>query len=201
MSTIKTRELILALYKIGAVKFGNFALKSGQTSKIYMDLRKMVSYPALLHNVAEVMWEKVRDVRCDLLCGVPYTALPIATAISLEHDLPMVLRRKEKKSYGTKQQVEGVFQRGQRCLIVEDVITTGSSILETADDLEAVGLEVHDAIVLIDREQTGKNHLSERGYTLHAVLTLHDILHELEASDVATPEEKSLISELLRCNA
>jgi orotate phosphoribosyltransferase len=169
--------LITALYKIGAVQFGEFTLKSGLTSPIYINLRKIISYPDILRMVANAMWEKISGCQFDLLCGVPYTALPIATCLSLDHHIPMIMRRKEKKDYGTKQLIEGVFQPGQSCLIIEDIVTTGSSIQETANDLEAAGLIIHDVVTLVDREQGGKENLTKQ-YRLHSVLSLSDILAE-----------------------
>src|SRR5690606_29601697 len=121
-----------------------------------------------LQKIAAIIWQKISSVKpqkIDLICGVPYTALPIAVCISIQHHIPMVMRRKEKKEYGTKQMVEGVYVKGQRCLIVEDIITTGSSIIETADELVHSGLEITDVIGLIDREQGGKKQLKNRFHT------------------------------------
>ena len=95
-------SLTLALYQIGAIQFGEFKLKSGEITSIYMNLRKIISYPQILRDVSAAMWNKVSGSQFDLVCGVPYTALPIATCMSLTHDIPMVMRRKKKKNYHTK---------------------------------------------------------------------------------------------------
>ena len=187
-------SLILSLYKIGAIKFGHYTLKSGRSSTVYLDLRQIISYPAILSAVSESIWQKAQDTHFNVICGVPYTALSIATCISLQHNVPMIMRRKEKKSYGTQKQIEGVFESGQHCLIIEDVVTTGGSILETADDIEAVGLNITDVVALIDREQHGKEQLKKRGYMLHTAFTLKEILQillhsaPLEASEQAIAE-------------
>jgi len=174
---MKNEQLIFDLYRINAIKFGDFTLKSGKTSKIYIDLRQIISHPDVLRAVANTIWQQIKDCQFDLICGVPYTALPIATCISLEHNIPMIMRRKEKKDYGTKQQIEGAFQPGQTCLIIEDLITTGSSIIETADELEAVGLRVTDSAILIDREQGGRENLQQRNYQVHSAFTLQELLN------------------------
>eukprot|EP00906_Rhabdomonas_costata_P034869 RCo049039 len=149
-------ELVVRLFEINAVKFGQFKLKSGLISPIYLDLRVIVSFPDVLSLVAELVWEKAKGLPVELLCGVPYTALPIATVVAVTHRLPMVMRRKEKKDYGTAVSVEGSFRAGQTVLVVEDVITSGASILETNTDLTAAGLRPTHCVVVVDREQGGR---------------------------------------------
>ena len=173
-------KLILKLHEINAIKFGEYKMKSGILTPIYIDLRLTVSYPEVLQMVADAMWEKVQNLNFDLMCGVPYTALPFATVMSVKNNKPMVMRRKEIKEYGTKKAIEGYFEPGQTCLIVEDLVTSGSSVFETIEPLEHEGLKVKDIVVLVDREQGGKKHVEEKGYHLHTVFTLSQMLDTLK---------------------
>lgn len=197
-----TDSLPLALYRIGAVQFGEFTLKSGQSSRIYLNLRKIISYPVLLRQIANAMWQLCQSYPCDLVCGVPYTALPIATCIALDHNLPMVMRRKEAKDYGTKQRIEGDFKPEQCALVIEDVITTGSSILETTADLTNANIHVTDVVALIDREQGGVDTLKAH-YRVHTVLTLTELLKALFHSPEVNEIDKQNIQHVLaeRANA
>jgi len=190
-------QLVEALYQLGAIQFGDFTLKSGLHSKIYLDLRRIISIPNVLRSISELIWQKVENCQFDLICGVPYTALPIATCISLDHNIPMIMRRKEKKAYGTKQQIEGIFAQDETCLIIEDLITTGSSILETVEDLNAHQIKVHDVAMLIDRGKDGKNNLKNKNLNVHAVFTLKEILTSLVESVLISAEEKIIIQSLL----
>ncbi len=178
---MNTEQIILSLFEIQAIQFGTFTLKSGVISPIYIDLRRIISFPQLLEAIADAMWQQIQEKEFDFMCGVPYTALPLATIMSFKHEKPMLMRRKEVKNYGTKKIIEGVFQKGQTCLIVEDLITSGSSILETIDPLLQAGLKVKHAVVFLDREQGGKKNVLEKGYAVYSVLTLTETLSILES--------------------
>ena len=118
---MELKQIILDLESLNGIKFGSFELKNGITSPIYFDLRVIISKPKLLREIARILWKRVVETidKPDLLCCVPYTALPLATLISNETDIPMLIRRKEVKNYGTKKIIEGSFENGNHCLIIE----------------------------------------------------------------------------------
>lgn len=178
-------SLILKLHDVNAVKFGEYKLKSGMLTPIYIDLRVLVSYPALMNQVSSLIYQRVQDegLQFDSVCGVPYTALPLATIICSRHELPMLIRRKEAKDYGTKRMVEGQCREGDTCLIIEDTVTSGTSILETAEVLYKEGLKVTDAIVLMDREQGGVEMLASQGIKLHPIISMFKLLNVLLAAE------------------
>lgn len=199
MTQEEIEQLVLELNKIGAVKFGEFKLKSGLMSPVYVDLRVIVSYPDVLEQVSRMMYACVKDLEFDIMCGVPYTALPISTCMSLGFGLPMVMRRKEVKDYGTKKAIEGAYSPGQRCLIVEDLVTSGASVLETLDPLKEQQLVVTDVVVLIDREQGGAAHLAKNGLNLHAAFKLSAMLDILQkhqlVDDTVAQKVRTFITE------
>lgn len=180
-------DVIRKLYEIEAIKLGSFTLKSGLTSPIYIDLRPIISYPTLLQAISDLIWDKVKHLNTDLLCGVPYTALPITTCLSLKHSKPMVMARKEAKNYGTKKLVEGHFQTGQNCLIIEDIVTTGASIIETIEKLKDVGLKTPYVGALVNREQGGPENLAKHHCQLFSVFTLKELLDELKRCGFTVP--------------
>jgi orotate phosphoribosyltransferase len=196
----KIKKCILDLYQIGCVKFGEFKLKSGILSPIYIDLRLIISYPALLKSISALMWEKVERCEFDYICGVPYTALPIATTLSIERNIPMVMRRKEAKEHGTKKIIEGVFEKGEKCLVVEDLVTKGGSVFETIEPLEQEGLKITDIVVLLDREQGGKKRIEDKGYRLHSVMKISDLLTCLEEEKLLAAKMRDDVQTFLMAN-
>lgn len=183
--------LAVTLHEIGAVRLGRFTLHSGRVSPIYIDLRLLVSFPAALQQVAQAYAALLGDLRFDILAAYPYAALPIGTALALQTGIPLIYPRKDAKGYGTGKRVEGVWQEGQRALVVEDLITSGDSILQAIATLQDAGLQVRDALVLIDREQGGRALLAQQGYKLHAVMTLRALLAALEAAGRISGQERA----------
>lgn len=128
------------------------------------------------NKLSRALWTLAGDTEATQICGVPYTALPLAALISVEADIPMILRRKEQKPYGMKNMLEGLFEPGERCVLVEDVVVSGSSIMETTRDLEKSGLEVNLALVIIDRDQGAVKNLRDEGITLRSLFTMTSFL-------------------------
>lgn len=164
------------LLDAGCIKFGSFTLKSGLQSPIYIDLRQIVSYPKLLADVAKAYLPLLSNLQFSRIAGLPYAAIPIATAISLAGNYPMIYPRKEAKTYGTKAEIEGEYHAGEIVVVIDDLATTGGSKFEAIEKLTAVGLIVKDVVVLIDRQSGAKESLEQAGYSMHAVLTMSTLL-------------------------
>jgi len=169
-------KLILKLNEIGAVKFGDFVLKSGKHSPYYLDLRFLASYPKVLNMVADQYGKVLKTLKYDLIAGVPYTGIPIATALALKLNEPMLFTRKEIKEHGTGRQIEGVYKKGQRAVVIDDVISDGASKIETIKPLESEGLRVKDIVVLLDRGQGGPGIMKEKGYRCHCISDIEEVL-------------------------
>ena len=170
---------IIDLYQVGGFKFGSFKLKSGLISPFYINLRPIISVPHLLKGVSHLIAQKASELSYDCICGVPLAALSLATLVAYENEKPLVMYRKESKDHGIPTSIEGIFNSGDVCIIVEDIITSGESILGTITAAEKAGLIVHDVIVFIDRKQGGVEHLMERGYKVHAIYTIDQVLEIL----------------------
>lgn len=194
------KEFFLECYKLGIIKFGRFTLKSGIESPFYVDLRPLSSDPKILKLLANYLLDMLPLDNFDLICGVPYAALPMATAMSLESYIPLIIKRKEAKQYGTKKILEGIFTTGQNCLLVEDVITSGASLLETIPEIENEGITVSDIVVVLDRQQGGKQILENKGFRVHTLFTISEVCSILKEEGHLVDEEVQRINDFLAGN-
>jgi orotate phosphoribosyltransferase len=175
-------------------------LKSGIESPFYVDLRPLASDPKILKNLANYLLDMLPLDNFDLICGVPYAALPMATAMSLESYIPLIMKRKEAKQHGTKKLIEGIFTKGQNCLLVEDVITSGKSLLETIPEIENEGITVSDIVVVLDRQQGGKELLESKGYHVHTLFTISEVCKMLKEEGLLMDDEIERINDFLAGN-
>lgn len=194
MSKLNSQIASLAdrLLSAGCIKFGDFTLKSGLKSPIYIDLRQIITYPKLLAEIAQAYLPLLSKLKFSRIAGLPYAAIPIATAISLAGDYPMIYPRKEVKTYGTKAEIEGEYHAGETIVVIDDLATTGGSKFEAIEKLTGVGLVVKDIVVLVDRQSGAKESLAQAGYSMHAVLTITQMLDYWEENGTV---EKNKIEE------
>ena len=139
-----------SLKKYNIIQYGDFTLSSGEKSNIYIDLRKVISYP-ILHNMicCELFYKMKKDT--NHICGTPYGAVSYASILSVTRHIPMLFLRKEQKQYGNKNLIEGVYNENDKVILIEDVITSGNSVMKTAKTLEDNGLKVIQIISIISR--------------------------------------------------
>jgi len=197
MTQLDPRLSFLAdgLLSAGCIKFGEFTLKSGLTSPIYIDLRQIITYPKLLAQIADAYLPILHRLSFSRIAGLPYAAIPIATAISLAGNYPMIYPRKEVKTYGTKAEIEGEYHEGEAVVVIDDLATTGGSKFEAIEKLTGAGLVVKDIVVLVDRQSGAKESLAQAGYAMHAVLTISQLLEYWEKTGKV---EKDKIEETRR---
>lgn len=197
-------ELLKLLLQVNAIKFGEFKLKSGILSPIYFDFRLIISYPNIMRMVANEMWEVVKpkyeNNDFTHICGVPFTALPIASTMSVLKDVPMLMKRKEAKTYGTGALVEGVYTNGTKCLIVEDVVTSGMSVFETVKALKELGIIVTDVVVLLDRNQGAVQNLKKAGIIVHTLIDIELFLSQALQMDLLTKDCFTKVMDFVKAN-
>lgn len=162
------------LISCGAIKFGDFTLTSGKKSNYYIDIKQASTNPEVLKTIAEEMKKHAHGY--DMIAGMELGAVPIAVALSLEINIPYVIVRKEVKSHGTKKLIEGNKVSGKKVLVVEDVTTTGNSVIKAIDILRENGAEVDKVVTVVDREEGAREKLKDKNVNLIPLVSASEIL-------------------------
>lgn len=166
------------LEETGALKFGEFELSSGKKSNYYIDIKKASTSPVFLKLVGKEILRKAGDV--DKLAGVALGGIPLVVAASMYSQKPYLMIRKKKKEYGTTERVEGALSPKDQILMVEDVTTTGNSLLDAVETIREVGGEVKKAVVVVDREEGAKKLLKNHEVDLNPLLRASDLINKKE---------------------
>jgi len=195
---METDKFARTLHELEVIKFGQFTLKSGMSSPFYLDLRQLLKDPVFMDQVARALAEKAKGLSFDVVAGIPYTAVPLAALLAVKLNKPLIIPRKERKTYGTGGTIMGHFTPGDRCLVVDDLITTGGSKIETAELLKSEGLEVKDFLVVLDRRaSTTGDDLEREGFRLTSLYTLDEILGGLRSEGLLSPAKEGEILRFL----
>jgi len=161
------------LIECGAIKFGEFVLASGKKSKYYVDIKKASTKHEILELMGTMLAEKVKG---DLLAGVELGAVPLTAITAIKAKKDYLIIRKEKKGYGTSKLIEGDYKEGQEVDIIEDVVTTGGSVLRAIKLLRDAGLKVNRVICVVDREEGGKENLEKEGVELISLVKARELI-------------------------
>ena len=184
------KEFAIFLYKNNIIRFGNFTLASGKNSSYYVDLRLIPSYPhqfrKMIKNLQNLIVEKTGLDDFDCLASVPTGGLVVTSALAIEIVKPLIYVRSKPKEHGTTKSIEGKISAGMKVVMVDDVVTTGTSVLNGINQLKEVGLLISDLYVIINRLEGGDKALSDIGVQTHQltdILEITDILFQEKLID------------------
>lgn len=179
------KEFAPFLMKTNALRFGVFKLSSGKESPYYIDLRMLPSFPQyfkLAIGAYKSAIERHQGMEFDYICSVPTSGLVYASALSYEMNRPFVYVRKEAKGHGTGKTIEGYLSPGARVLVIDDVATTGNSVIDAVEAIRGNGGIVESALVLVDRLEGASDKLKEQGVKLLSVSKISEIVNILYES-------------------
>jgi orotate phosphoribosyltransferase len=168
-------ELIDLLKENKVIKFGKFTLSSGKESDYYVDMKKAVTNPLILQQVAEIISSRIDQSSVDRIAGPALGAIPLVTAVSLYTGIPMLMIRKSKKGYGTSQLIEGDIKKGDRVVVLEDVTTTGNSLRDAVNAISEAGGKIKKAFVIVDRAEGAIENFKEEGIDFEPLLTVDEL--------------------------
>ena len=170
-----SKEYLISILKDNNVfKTGDFVLSSGKKSNYYIDMKKAITEPNILKTIAELIDQAISSEKIDKVAGPALGAVPIATALSLKSEIPLLMIRKEKKGYGTSKLIEGELNDGDNVVVVEDVTTTGGSLLKAIKAIQENGGIVKKAFVVVDREEGAISSLNDEGILIEPLISVNE---------------------------
>lgn len=170
-----SKEYLIEILKENKVfEEGDFTLASGKKSNYYVNMKKAITNPEILSTIATLINEKIDGDNTDKIAGPALGAVPIATALSLESSIPLLMIRKEKKGYGTSKLIEGELNQNDDVVLVEDVTTTGGSLLKAIRAIQDNGGIVKRAFVVVDREEGAMESFEDEGISLEPLISVSE---------------------------
>jgi orotate phosphoribosyltransferase len=190
-------ELGRILNRIGALKFGTFKLTSGEVSPYYIDLRIVPSFPDAFRKICDfyiaLIQSNIGTDGFDRLAGIPTAGISFSSIAAYYLKKPFIYVRPTERQHGRGRRVEGILSPGDRVLLMDDLITSGESILKAAKAVRAEGGVVTDVVVLLDREENGKKNLAKNGIRLHYLLTTSEAAYKLYDIGAITEDQLDTI--------
>ncbi len=186
------KQVGILLIKNNAMKFGDYILASGKKSPYYIDLRQTISSPITMdwiaNSLTRIILNEIGKEKIDRILGVPTAGVPFATVVSQKLGIPLIYYRQARKEHGVRKKIEGILERNDRVLVIDDLITTGESVIESAEVVRDQGGVVNELVVLLDREQGGKERLKTSRVEPHVLFKISDAMTWLH--DVGLIEDK-----------
>jgi len=192
-----------ALYRSGCIKFGEFKIKSGATSPYYIDMARLLATPKELCIIAEAAADKIRQIskseHIDKLSSIELKGALIVPSIACKTDLPCVIVRKEAKAYGVTGRIAGAdVNQGDNILFFDDVISEGLSKIEGIKPLQALGANVKHFLVVVNREQGGKENMEKLGFQVHALAKVSEIIDALLRAESISEEQAAAVLKYIK---
>ena len=196
------KEFSTFLHENKIIRFGDFTLASGKKSSYYVDLRLVPSYPHQFRKMVKFLQnEIIKDIgldKFDSLVSVPTGGLVIASALAIETVKPLIYVRTKPKDYGTSKSVEGKIHEGMKVVMIDDVATTGGSVVNGIKSLKEVKIKVEDAYVIVNRMEGADEALKDQGVTLHSITNVIQITKSLHEQNLVGDDILQKVQEQIK---